>query len=194
MSFDGKIFTTTITEKPIVEGSYPHTTRAVSLKDNQGVLAAGQILARDTNREYVPYSHETLELGNGDGANKDFTGTLTGIPLNPGSVAISDSTATLKDDGCGRLYGDGTGTINYRTGAVAASFTTAPANGIVVNATAANQPRAVLTREVDTAVNNVGPAVVRGNVVLSNLLVDGAEPSAEDMDKLFPAIVGIKGV
>ena len=164
------------------------------MKDDQGVLAAGQIPARDTNREYVPYSHETLELGTGDGANQDYTGTLTGIPLNPGSVAISDSTGALFDDGCGRLYGDGTGTINYRTGAVAASFTTAPANGIVVNATAANQPLAVLTRGVDTAVNNVGPAVVRGHVEQSKLLLAGVEPSAEDMDKLFFAIIGIKGV
>lgn len=62
-----------------------------------------------------------------DGANKTFTWTLT-TPVARGSVTITGNNPaqTLTDDGLGAFTGDGTGTINYTTGAVSVTFTTAP--------------------------------------------------------------------
>lgn len=62
-----------------------------------------------------------------DGANKTFTWTLT-TPVARGRVVITGSNPVqvLIDDGNGGFTGPGTGTINYTTGAVSITFTTAP--------------------------------------------------------------------
>ncbi len=63
-----------------------------------------------------------------NGSNKVFTASLT-TPVSRGSVVITGSNPAqvLNDDGLGGFTGDGTGTINYSTGAVSITFTTAPA-------------------------------------------------------------------
>lgn len=63
-----------------------------------------------------------------DGANKTYTWTLT-TPVARGRVVITGSNPAqvLTDDGVGGFTGPGTGTINYTTGAVSITFTTAPA-------------------------------------------------------------------
>ena len=63
-----------------------------------------------------------------DGANKTFTWTLT-TPVARGRVVITGNNPAqvLTDNGSGTFTGDGTGTINYTTGAVSITFTTAPA-------------------------------------------------------------------
>ena len=63
-----------------------------------------------------------------DGANKTYTWTLT-TPVARGRVEITGSNPpqVLNDDGLGGFTGDGTGTINYTTGAVSVTFTVAPA-------------------------------------------------------------------
>jgi len=62
-----------------------------------------------------------------DGANMTFTWTLT-TPLARGRVVITGSNPAqvLTDNGAGTFTGDGTGTINYTTGAVSVTFTAAP--------------------------------------------------------------------
>jgi Ubiquitin-activating enzyme E1 FCCH domain len=62
-----------------------------------------------------------------DAVNMHFTATLT-TPVSRGSVTINGSNPVqvLTDNGLGVFTGNGTGTINYTTGAVAIDFTAAP--------------------------------------------------------------------
>lgn len=64
-----------------------------------------------------------------DGVNRTYTWTLT-TPVARGRVTVTGSNPpqTLTDDGNGAFSGvDGTGTINYTTGAVSITFTLPPA-------------------------------------------------------------------
>lgn len=63
-----------------------------------------------------------------NGSNTAFTWTLT-APVARGGVVITGSSPSqvLTDDGLGTFTGNGTGTINYSTGAVSISFTLPPA-------------------------------------------------------------------
>lgn len=76
---------------------------------------------------------ETAVSGSADGATTDFSFTLANAPVIPNTVTISDSgsvASDLTDDGEGRLSGaDGSGTINYTTGEVDLTYTTAPGTG-----------------------------------------------------------------
>lgn len=62
-----------------------------------------------------------------DGANATFTWTLT-APVARGSIIITGDNPIqeLVDNGLGIFTGDGTGTINYTTGAVSITFTAPP--------------------------------------------------------------------
>ncbi|KKN80248.1 hypothetical protein LCGC14_0332170 [marine sediment metagenome] len=53
-----------------------------------------------------------------------YAGTLVEFPLQAGTLTIEDvgGSQTVTDDGQGNLTGDGTGTINYTTGAFAVTF------------------------------------------------------------------------
>lgn len=67
-------------------------------------------------------------LNSGDGGTVAFAGNLTLVPidLNFGDVVITDGTQVLTDDGAGNFTGDGTGTIDYITGAYNVTFNAAP--------------------------------------------------------------------
>ena len=68
-----------------------------------------------------------------DGTNATFTWTLT-PPVARGRVVITGNNPaqTLTDDGVGGFTGNGTGTINYTSGAVSITFTTPPVIGSTV--------------------------------------------------------------
>ena len=73
----------------------------------------------------------------GDGATVTFTGTLSDIPILKNHVSFTaidtnNDGLTLYDDGAGTLSGDGTGTINYLTGAYSLTFSAAPATSDVI--------------------------------------------------------------
>lgn len=100
----------------------------------------------------------------GDGATTSFSGTLSsllgnqpvenrGSAILEGSVSFTSKTTTngglnLVDDSNGVLDGDGSGTINYLTGAFTLNFSTAPADGEPINfhvyTYTASVPRAVM--------------------------------------------------
>jgi len=64
------------------------------------------------------------DVDQGDGTTGPYTTSLTGVPLLPGSVSVSDwQGQILSDDGNGSLVGDGSGTVNYQTGAISVTFT-----------------------------------------------------------------------
>lgn len=105
------------------------------------IYASQYAITDNTNALYHDGSINLYPIiGTGDASETDFTVTIT-LPTNhaiqPGSVEIFDgdtiggATEVFTDDGNGVLTGDagGTGTINYKTGAISVSFNAAPSNG-----------------------------------------------------------------
>lgn len=68
-----------------------------------------------------------------DSANQTYTTTASETPIRRGSFVVTSATPsqTVTDDGVGGFSGDGTGTIDYDTGAVSVTFTSAPTAGSV---------------------------------------------------------------
>lgn len=74
----------------------------------------------------------------GDGITTNFTGVLANIPILRNqvlfsSVASDNTGLALSDDGLGNLTGNGSGTIDYITGAFVLNFIAAPGMGIPIN-------------------------------------------------------------
>ncbi len=108
---------------------------------DKGTIKAGDTMfsARKGHLADDQYSSEQItgeDLATGDGSTTDFTGILDFKSARPGTVTITDGTATFTDNGVGGLTSDegtpGTGTINYATGAYAVSFNTAPINAAAI--------------------------------------------------------------
>ncbi len=146
-----------------------------------GTLSAGTIVALDSNNKVVPYGETSKELGTGDGSTTDFTGTFDEYPLQPGTVEVTAGSASLNDDGCGRLCGDGSGTVNYVTGEVSVSFSSAPASGVTVSATAKRRAFGVLANTIDTDEETTATVYTHGTVVKDSLLVGGSAAATEDV-------------
>jgi len=79
---------------------------------------------------YKEFEITGLQLENGDGTKKAFTGTLPHSQLKPKTLVITDGVETFVDNGLGVLEssnGSGVdGTINYKTGNWSVSFVSAP--------------------------------------------------------------------
>lgn len=113
----------------------------------KGKITKGDVMfgANSAGNLNTTFSSETVSeetLATGDGVTTSFTATLSYLPVRPYDAAagyrviISDDAGqTLSDDGVGAFVGNGSGTINYTTGAIAVTFTAAPANGAVIAAT-----------------------------------------------------------
>jgi len=122
---------TTITI-PAISFAYSTKLDALSrvVKDYAGLhlwFGDGQLSRSDT-------------IGTGDGATTSFSATLTYLPVVAGTLNISYTIGgvayTATDDGAGNITGtDVTGTIDYTTGAVSLTFTTAPDAGTAISAT-----------------------------------------------------------
>ena len=100
-----------------------------------------------------PQQYAVDNIATGDGVTVAFSGGLQNPPVMIGSLFITSDDPTgfqqlLTDNGNGTLSGDGSGTINYLTGAYTATFNTAPAASAVIYAKyqgyAANRPQGVL--------------------------------------------------
>jgi hypothetical protein len=78
------------------------------------------------------------EIGQGDGDDTPPLSDLNPVVV-PGSVTLqteaSGAVLTVTDDGGGNLSGDGTGTVDYTTGAIAVTFTDVVVDGTPVLAT-----------------------------------------------------------
>jgi hypothetical protein len=75
-------------------------------------------------------------IGTGDGVAVTFSFTLANIPVEAGTVSITDGVETFSDNGDGTLTGSagGSGTIDYETGAGSVTFAAAPASGASITA------------------------------------------------------------
>ena len=174
-------------DETITSGHHMPVVKTISIASGLGVLLAGLILALDSEGKAVPYAAVFNQIGTGDGTAKEFSGNLTeGEPLCPGSVTLTAGDQTLQDDGYGNLYGDGTGSVNYKTGAVSGTFDAAPANGVAVNAAGARQPIGVLLERCDTENEDAAIVVVHGTVWRDRVQVAGDEttPTEEDFNRL----------
>ena len=90
------------------------------------------------NQNYIQVSY--LTPWTGDGVTTAFSTTLTGFPIQPASVIITDNTEVFQDTNTdynaspvtitGTL--GGTSTVNYSTGAISVTFATAPTNGQII--------------------------------------------------------------
>ena len=87
------------------------------------------MLITGTAPDGVDVSGEVIDEG--DGTETEFTADLDNIPVEPGSVSVTDGVETFTDGGDGKLTGNlgGDGTIDYVTGEIDVEFNTAPANG-----------------------------------------------------------------
>lgn len=100
-----------------------------------------------------PQQYAVDNIATGDGITMTFAGGLQNPPIIIGTLFITadDPTGTqqlLQDAGNGTLTGDGSGTINYLTGAYSVTFTNPPAATAVIYAKyqgySANRPQGVL--------------------------------------------------
>ena len=100
-----------------------------------------------------PQQYAVDNIATGTGSTFTFTGGLQNPPVIIGTLFITSDDPTgfqqvLQDQGNGTLTGDGSGTINYLTGAYTATFNAAPAASAVIYAKyqgySANRPQGVL--------------------------------------------------
>jgi hypothetical protein len=100
-----------------------------------------------------PQQYAVDNIATGDGVTSAFSGGLQNPPVIIGSlfIAADDPTGTqqlLTDQGDGTLTGDGSGTIDYLTGAYTVTFTSPPAASAVIYAKyqgyQGNRPQGVL--------------------------------------------------
>jgi len=103
-----------------------------------------------------PQQYTFLKPWTGDGLTLSFSTTLTGFPILPGTVTITDNVELFEDTNTTWTESDinitgnagGNATINYSTGSINVTFNTAPADGakIYLNYVvfAARRPQAIL--------------------------------------------------
>lgn len=125
--------------------------------DQPGAYADGfpMIFYQDPDVFYQdwPQQYAVDNIATGNGVAVTFAGGLQNPPLIIGTLFIaaddpSGNQQLLTDQGNGTLTGNGTGTINYLTGAYSVTFGAAPAATAVIYAKyqgyAANRPQGVL--------------------------------------------------
>ncbi len=154
------------------------------------IATVGQFLMQgDIGQQFAnnTYGHNAYSLGTGDGTTRVFTGTIPNLPLRKGSIIPSNNGVTGgPDNGLGAfstpLY---VGTINYATGNISLTFTTAPANG---NAILATYTQAFPARVWWSAIGlpEFWPAPLT-NAALA------FQSSYEDLDGNMGAVMGIAG-
>ncbi|GAH72210.1 unnamed protein product, partial [marine sediment metagenome] len=135
------------------------------------------------------------KIGTGDGSTLVFTHTALKIPVKKSSVKITYTISTTKyeapDDGAGVITGTNcSGTIDYETGEISLTFTSAPDDQteIILNATATNKHVISALPEI---VHELIPvdAVKRCNIAsqddVRNIDAFYKEQRTKAMDRLF---------
>lgn len=184
---------TALTENAIYLQDKNPIIQTIKVATGQGDLVKGQVLAVkrvDGVRTGVICKKFTDDLtGDVNDTNKAFTyagGGLNG-EMRPRSVVITHGDQEVKDDGHGVLYGDGSGTVNYLTGAVSVTLDAAPASESGAPAVAwKGVPFGILTEDLDTSVagaaDDAGPVLRNGMAVAGNLQVADAAGDLEDLE------------
>lgn len=87
--------------------------------------------------EENPLQYNFTTPWTGDGSTATFSTTITGFPIYPSTLTITDNTETFEDTTTTYTTSNinitgslgGSATINYSTGSVSVTFNTAPSNG-----------------------------------------------------------------
>jgi len=87
-----------------------------------------------------PLQYNFSKPWTGDGATVTFSTSVTGFPIYPSTLTISDNTETFEDTTTTWTTSDvtitgsagGTATINYESGSVSVTFNAAPADGQLI--------------------------------------------------------------
>ncbi len=145
-----------------------------------------------------PQQYAVDNIATGDGVTTAFAGGLQNPPIIIGSLFITadDPTGTqqlLQDQGDGTLTGDGSGTINYLTGAYSVTFTSAPAASAVIYAKyqgyASNRPQGVLFFNNEFTLRPVPDQayqiLMQGYIKPTTLSADGDTPLQEEWGPLI---------
>jgi hypothetical protein len=171
-------------ERAAASGHGPVILIGVLLEDD-GVYPVGLLLTRAIDgvlNQLAVIAGEVLDAG--DGVAKDYAGTLAAaLPVEPGTVIVTDGVEAFADDGFGVLTGDagGAGTVNYQTGNVAVTFNTAVANLTEITVDYVTRIDGVLDDQVDTADSQAGNYIKHGTCRRDALKVGAvakAAPSA----------------
>jgi hypothetical protein len=204
MAFDAVLGRQSLKEKQVVSPVHPPIILTYPCKENHGILDAGVMLSLNAEGKVIPYTKyvylsETQDyrftLGAGNGSNTTFNGTLPNSPIASLSVEVQAGNVIGKDDGCGRITGAGiSGTINYETGEINITFSSAPANGTAIKVAYATRPIGVLTHILDTTKESVANVLVHGCVVKANLLVKVGDNFLQADDKDLARLRDIYGV
>lgn len=179
MAINGQIGSLTRNEERARVAGHDPVVLAGAVKPNDGVYPTGLLLTKNASSQLVALVAAAAEvIETGDGATKAFTGSLANVPVEPGTLVITDGVEAFADDGCGRLTGDagGSGTINYKTGAYSITFNANVVNAVEVTADYVTAVDGVLDTEVDTSLAATCIRVVHGTVD-SNVLKVGKTAS-----------------
>lgn len=102
-----------------------------------GTAVGDEVFRNATYPTYNNYASEVTvdTVGTGNGSLTTFTATLSKVPVRPGLLTITTTTAVVGavtgvDNGSGSIVGTGitSGTINYTTGAISVTFANAVTN------------------------------------------------------------------
>jgi len=204
MAFDAVLGRQNLREKQVVSPVHPAVILTYPCKENQGILEAGVILSLNAEGKAIPYTKYVylseaqdyrFTLGTGNGSDTTFNGTLPNAPIASLSVEVQAGSVIGKDDGCGRVIGAGiSGTINYETGEISITFSSAPSDGTAVKVAYATRPIGVLTHILDTTKEAVANVLVHGCVVKANLLVKVGDNFVQADDKDLARLRDIYGM
>jgi hypothetical protein len=124
-----------LSKKPLFQINFE--CRTVSTLTPVSSNSLNAIALSNTSYSYIrhPEWPGVAGIGFGNGSTVTFAGNLT-APILPSTVTVTAGAVTGTDNGAGVISGAGiSGTINYASGAISVTFTTAPASGILVGAT-----------------------------------------------------------
>lgn len=182
MSLSGKLGTFTRDEERAQCPGHGPVVMTGKTKADDGDYPVGLLLTRASTGLLNPLQAVDDEVaGTGNGSTKAYSHTLAaGLPLEPGTLVVTDGVETLTDDGSGRLAGSagGTGTVNYKTGAVSVSFNANVGNGVAVHADYVTAVDGVLDDLVDTDEGAAGNYVTHGTVRADALKVGAVAKAA----------------
>jgi hypothetical protein len=99
-----------------------------------GVNAGDEVFRSATDGNYAS-DVVTVTLGTGNGSTTAFSATLSPTPIRPGTTKLYTAAIEVaQDNGDGTMTGSAlsSGTVNYATGAISVTYTTAPTAGQAV--------------------------------------------------------------
>lgn len=140
-----------------------------------------------------PQQYAVDDLATGNGTTSTFTGGLQNPPIVIGSLFITDGLQVVQDQGYGTLTGNGSGTINYLTGAFSVTFTAAPAASLTIYAKyqgyAANRPQGIMFFQNEFTLRPVPDQVyqilMQGFIIPTSLANDSDAPEQIEWGQLI---------